>query len=61
MNERVFTVAEITAAKEQARNEKLKQLEERKGDHMFIGLLQTVDCEMFADRIIEILTGNEKA
>ena len=61
MNERVFTIAEITAAKEKARNEKLEQLEQRKSGHMFIGLLQTVECEMFADRIIEILTGNEKA
>lgn len=60
MNERVFTVAEITAAKEKARTEKLDKLDVQKGGAVFIGLLHTVECELFADRIIKILTGNEK-
>jgi len=69
MNERVFTIAEIKAAQEKVREKRLSRMfekhlsgmiEENDGEKAFVILLMLSNADLFADEIIETLTGNEK-
>lgn len=62
MNEKVFTVSEIKAAQEKVRERRMERImEENDGKKAFATMIMLADADLFADEIIAVLTGNEKA
>lgn len=62
MNEPVYTLSEIRAAQRKAVDERAEKIaKELDGKSAFVALIMTAVGDCLVDRVIEILTGNEKA